>query len=212
MTRTLALVFALLVTTTAHAVTDPPAWADIEPIPGFDAYVVDGETTHVIAKIGGSWFVTTEKLGLYSDSPTIHRAFDASLLAKRPAIALVVENRDGGSEMGRAIDHLVILCAANEVLRKCAEIEIGHLEWALAAENRGDYPDGAFSLGKRPHVEVVLEPKIVAPDMLRLSLKHTSSRALPEGEWDRETLREMEALRKSVGLYRMRGDELVRVN
>ncbi|MFN0251399.1 MAG: hypothetical protein ACKV2T_31275 [Kofleriaceae bacterium] len=211
MTRVLYLVLALLTSTvTVAAGTEPPSLTDAEPIPGFEAYTVAGETTQVIARINGAWFATTENVGVY-DSPTILRAFDASLLARRPAIALVVESRDGGSEMGHAIDQLVILCAEIDVLRPCGRIDIGYLAWALAAENRGAYAGGAYSLGKRPHVEVVLEPKLVAPNMLRLTLKRTSSLALPEGEWDRETLDELQALRRSVGLYRMDGDQLVRV-
>jgi hypothetical protein len=202
--------FAILASASAHAA--PATWAEVEPIPGADALVVSGDSTHVIAKINGLWFVSTEPLGIYENTPTIHRAFDASVLAKQPAIAFVVESRDGGSEMGSAIDQLVILCAANAQLRPCGAIEIGHLEWVLDAEHRREYPGAAFSLRKRPHVEVELEPKLVAPDMLRLTLKRNSTLAPPEGAWDHETLATMDALRKSVGLYRIVDDELVRVN
>lgn len=199
---------ALLVSSTAHA---DAGWADVEPIAGIDGMIVAGETTHVVAKLGGHWFVTTEPLGLF-DTLAVTRAFDASLLAKQPAIALVVESRDGGSEMGSAIDQLVILCAANERLRTCGEIEIGHLEWALDGEHRRDYPGGATSLRKRPHVEVVLEPTLVAPDMLRLTMTRNSTVALPDGGWPRETLEAMDTLRKRAGLYRFTAGALVRVN
>lgn len=199
---------ALLVSTTAHA---DVGWADVEAIAGIDGMIVTGESTHVVAKLGGRWFVTTEPIGLY-DTLTVTRAFDASLLAKQPAVALVVESRDGGSEMGSAIDQLVILCAANERLRKCGELEIGHLEWALDGEHRRAYPDGASSLRKRPHVEVVLDPTLVAPDMLRLTLTRNSTVALPDGGWPREIIDAMDALRKSAGLYRFVAGTLVRVN
>jgi hypothetical protein len=204
--------FIAVLVTAGTASARASSWADVEPIPGADALVVEGESTHVVARIGGQWFVSTEPLGIYENTPTIHRAFDASLLAKQPAIALVVESRDGGSEMGSAIDQLVILCASNEVLRPCGEIEIGHLEWVLGAEHRRAYPGGATSLRKRPHVEVELEPKLVAPDMLRLTVKRNSTLAPPEGTWDRETLATMDGLRKSAGLYRIVDDRLVRVN
>lgn len=188
------------------------SWAEIEDIPGMDALVLRSESTHVAARFHGRWFVSTEPIGLHSSAPTIRRAFDASLLAKQPAIALVVESRDGGSGMGFAVDQLVILCARDEQLRTCGEIEIGHLVWALDGEHRRKYPGAATSLRKRPHVEVELEPKLVAPDMLRLTLKRSSTLAPPEGAWDRETLATMDALRKSAGLYRIVDDRLVRVN
>lgn len=200
----------LLVSATASAT--PVDWAEVEPIPGAEALVVTGESTHVVARIDGQWFVTTESIGMFDNTPTVHRAFDATLLAKQPAIALVVESRDGGSEMGIAIDQLVILCAANEHLRKCGEIQIGQLEWTLDAENRRKYPGAAFSLRKRPHVEVELEPKLVAPDMLRLRVSRSTSLSMPSGDWESETVTTMNALKKSAGLYRFVDDKLVRVN
>jgi hypothetical protein len=208
MTRWLFAV--LLVTATAHAA--PADEADVEPIPGIDGFVVTGETTQVMARIDGSWFTTTEKLGPFDRPPTIRRGFDASVLVKKPAIALVVESYDGGSMMGTAIDELVILCASNEVLRVCGTMEIGRLEWMLDSEHRRKYRDGAHSLRKRPHIEVLLEPTLVAPGMLRLAVKRNSTLALPEGTWERETLARMDALRRSAGLYRVVDEKLVRVN
>lgn len=201
----------LLVTATAHAA--PVDWAEVESIPGADALLVTGDSTHVIARINGSWFVTTEPLGLLYDlSPTVRRAFDATLLAKRPAIAIVVESYDGGSGMGTAIDQLIVLCAEKDQLQVCGEMQIGRLEWSLDAEHRSKFPDGAFSLRKRPHVEVVLEPTLVAPDMLRLAVTRSSNVASPDGPWSHETLATMDALRRSAGHYRLVGGEFVRID
>jgi hypothetical protein len=47
---------------------------------------------------------------------------------------------------------------------------------------------------------------------LRLTVKRNATLALAEGEWERETLAAMDALRKSVGLYRLIDDKFVRVN
>lgn len=202
---------ALVLCLSSSALAAPATWAEVERVPGADALAVIGETTHVIAKLGGSWFVTTDPIGVF-ERPTIRRAFDASLLAKQPAIALVVESRDGGSGMGTVIDQLVILCAADAQLRNCGEITIGRLDWVLDGEHRSKYPDGAFSLRKRPHVEVVLEPTLVAPDGLRLTVKRNSTLAPPEGAWESETLAMMDTLRRSAGVYRLRDGELVRVD
>src|SRR5687768_14121855 len=67
-------------------------WVEVEPIAGADAFVVTGDSTHVIAKLGGQWFVTSEPFALDGFVNNVLRAFDASLLAKKPAIALVVES------------------------------------------------------------------------------------------------------------------------
>ncbi|MDB4962594.1 MAG: hypothetical protein JWP01_2593 [Myxococcales bacterium] len=212
--------------TASTAVTPPPDWTPkvaafvrqlgpsswtVEPVPSTPELPalrvsIDGEE-HALVRIAGRWRPSIAPGPQRSGRTRIVRALDATALAHQTAVALIVEDYDGGSEQGVHVSFLDVLCDSPDGLRGCGSIQIGSLAWALAAENRENHPGAATSLQNRPHVEVLLTPTVRFPDRLQLSLEisHLTSTL------DEELVSPVRALTHHVGDWRLEHGTFVRV-
>jgi hypothetical protein len=205
---------------------EPPAWTT--PIAGFvrarrpDAWEVQpvastpelpalrmriGDREHGLIRMAGRW---RQSIALPDDrwgTPKILRAFDATALAHRPAVALIDEAYDGGSERGAYVTWFDVVCDAPEELRTCGSMAIGSMGWQLDASERHRYPGASSSRQNRPHVEVQLTPTIRFPDRLELTIEISQLTTT----LDEDLVAPIQALRNQVGLWRLEDGTFVRV-
>ena len=168
-------------------------------------------------RMGSYALVRTDKRWRASVEPiagemptTFDRVIDTTRVTGGSSIGLITERRDGGSEMGEAVDTLDLLCEGKDELRACGQIQLGYLAWQLAAEQRRKHPDGAHTLLARPHVEVLLEPRVQFPDRLVLSVVR-STLSTDADKWGADTLGTLHALLADAGEWRFVAGKLVRV-
>jgi hypothetical protein len=169
----------------------------------------DSSSSHALVRTGKRWRAS-ERIG--DEMPkTFLRVIDTSRVTGGSSIGLIMETRDGGTEMGEASDSLDLMCEGTDELRACGQIQLGYLSWQLPAEERRKHPNGAHTLRGRPHVEVLLEPQVRFPDRLVLSVVRSTLSTDAE-TWGAETLATLHALLADAGEWRFVDGKLVRVN
>jgi hypothetical protein len=175
---------------------------------------------HLIVKVNGRWWPAPEPLAV-GRRPGIHRVLDASALGSDALFLAVAESYDGGSEMGGGETWLHLFCDSAGGPVECGRKQIGLFRWALAAEDRARYPQGAHSLRARPHIEAELEPSVTRDGLLELSLSYRmlpadrsewvddESCAEDEGEAACDPVAAIERLINDTGPWRLAGGRLV---
>jgi hypothetical protein len=139
---------------------------------------------HLMVKVSGRWWPAPESLA-EGRRPGILRVLDASALGSDAIFLAVAESYDGGSEMGGGETWLHLFCGSAHGPVECGRKQIGLFRWALAAEDRDKYPQGAHSLRARPHIEAELEPSVTRGGLLELSLAYSMLPA-DRSEWEPE--------------------------
>jgi hypothetical protein len=161
----------------------------IAPVPGMArlpalSLRVDVNEYHLLARLGRAWLASAEPVA-WSDGIGVGPARLLDLGGSQaPWVAVVTSSYFGGSEGGAHTTHLAVLSFEGDALVERDRRAIAELVWHLAAEERPRYPRGAFSLDARPHLEVALEPVVLAPDAVELVARrvHLPRRLLPRFE------------------------------
>jgi hypothetical protein len=169
----------------------------------------DSIGSYALVRTDQRWRASVEPIA--GEMPTTFvRVIDTSRVTGGASVGLITEMRDGGSEMGEAVDTLDVLCEDTGALRACGQIQLGYLAWQLAAEQRRKHPKGAQTLLARPHVEVLLEPRVQFPDRLVLSVVRSTLSTDAE-KWGADTLGTLHAVLADAGEWRFVAGKLVRV-